>query len=344
MSQPEILDQIRAAQIVASPELRGRVRALTATVPPAPPRRELPWRRWTLVLVPTCVAVSLAAALAAGLVTSGKHERAVAHGEIAPRPSAVFSAAQTDTTLAPLRAKSAATGSGGSLPATPGRAQLYEAELTLKVKDLSTATKRALRLMRSFGGYLRSVEYGSGAQRGTAYIVLRVPVGSVQAAIVRFTALGTILDQHVSIQDVQPQLDKRFRAMQTLRDAIAKLQAKLESPTLSTSDRAKLEEQLVGSRRQLTVLQLAQARQQRQTSFATVSLNLRTTGKAVAVPHDPGRIGRALHRSGSILLDEVKVAVYVLLVGAPILVLLGLGLAGAGIRRRRTEARLLSTL
>ena len=211
------------------------------------------------------------------------------------------------------------------------------------MKSLSGATKRALRLTRSFNGYVRSVEYGSGTARGSAYLVLRVPIGSVQEALVRFSALGEILDQHVSIQDVQPQLDKRFRAMQTLRDRIVKLQAKLQDPTLSADERKALENELVSVRRQLVVLQREQTRLQRQTSFATVSIDLRSTDKAVAVPHDPGRIGRALDRSGSILLDEAKVAVYVLIVGAPLFALLALGLGSLRVRRRRSETRLLST-
>ena len=69
MSQPEaILSEIRSARIPASPELRARVRELGTAVPPAPPRRELPWRRWTLVLVPACLAVGLAASLAVVLL------------------------------------------------------------------------------------------------------------------------------------------------------------------------------------------------------------------------------------------------------------------------------------
>jgi hypothetical protein len=344
MSQPELLDQIRSARIVASPELRAHVRELAAVAPPAqPPRRELPWRRWSLVLVPACLAVALAGALAVGLATSGKsgHQNA-ARGRVAPTGEVFSSQAQRDTAT-PAAPPSAKGAGGAGLPTTPGRAQLYESELTLKVKSLSAATKRALRLTRSFNGYVRSVEYGSGAERGSAYLVLRVPIGSVQDAIVRFSALGEIVDQHVSIQDVQPQLDKRFRAMQTLRDAIAKVQAKLESPTLSADERNALENELVASRRQLSVLQREQVRLQRQTSFATVSIDLHTTGGAVAVPHDPGRIGRALDRSGSILLDEAKVVVYVLIVGAPLLALLAFGLGSLRVRRRRTEARLLST-
>jgi hypothetical protein len=34
------------------------------------------------------------------------------------------------------------------------------------VKDLSNATKRALQLTRDFHGYVRSVDYGSGTERG----------------------------------------------------------------------------------------------------------------------------------------------------------------------------------
>jgi Domain of unknown function (DUF4349) len=343
MSQPELLDRIRSARIVASPELRARVRAITAATPAAPPpRREVPWRRWTLVLVPACLAVALVGALAVGLATSGKQSTQQARGGAGSTTEVLSSEAQRDTAT-PVAPPSAKATEGAGLPTTPGRAQLYEAELTLKVKSLSAATKRALRLTRSFNGYVRSVEYGSGTERGSAYLVLRVPIGSVQDAIVRFSALGEILDQHVSIKDVQPQVDRRFRAMQTLRDAIVRLQARLESPTLSADERKALENELVASRRRLLELRREQARLRRQTSFATVSIGLRSTDKAVVVPHDPGRIGRALDRSGSILLDEVKVLVYVLIVGAPLLALAALVLGGSRLRRRRTESRLLST-
>jgi hypothetical protein len=337
MSQPEhgaLVDEIRSGRLPASPELRERVLALAAAVPPAPPQRRVPWRRLSLVLVPACLVLAVAGALAGGLVDSGKEQPTVVQGEAAPARRA----------LGPTDRAAPQTQSGGSanLPTTPGRAQRYEAELTLKVRDLSMATKRALRLTRDFRGYVRTVDYGAGRERGTATIVLRVPVGSIQAALVRFSALGTIVDQHVSIQDVQPQLDRRFRQMQGLRDAIAKLQARLEDPGLSASERARLERELVAARRRLVVLQREQARERRQVAFATVSLDLRSTTAAVVAPHEPGRIGRALHRSGSILLDELKVGVYVLIVGAPLLVLGAAGVSAMRLWRRRVEARLLA--
>jgi Domain of unknown function (DUF4349) len=349
MSQPEheaIVNEIRSARIPASPELRARVRELAATVPPAPPRRELRWRRPVLVLVPVAVAVALTGALVAGLAGSGggksaAERRQVAHGSVAAPPPTVFKAATPQDSATPVQ--KAAGGAAGSLPATPGRAQLYESELTLKVKNLSLATKRALKLTRDFNGYVRTVEYGSGTERGSAYMTLRVPIGSVQAAIVKFSALGEILDQHVSIRDVQPTLDRRFRQMQAIRDSIARIQAKLESPTLTADERRALENELVAQRRRLVVLQKQQHALERQTSFATVELSLRTGDKEVVVPHHRGKIERTLDRAGSILLDEVKVALYVLIVGAPLLALAALLFGGVRIRRRRDEARLLAS-
>jgi|SRR5581483_1482078 len=332
MSQPELVDEIRAARIVASPELRARVLALATAVPPAPPRRRWSARPTALVLVPAAVAIAIAGALVAGLAGSGRTKRAE------PAPAAQPFARDATT----AREKATGSGAAGSIPATPGRAQRYESELTLKVASLSAATKRALRLTRSYRGYVRSVDYGSGTGRGSAYLVVRVPVGRVQEAIVAFSALGDIVDQHTSIQDVQPTVDRRFRQMQAIRDVIAKLQARLESPALTADERRALEDRLVAQRRRLVVLQKEQAALLREMSFATVSLSLRSARQAAAAPDRPGRIERALDRSGSILLDELKVAVYVLIVGAPLLVLLALSLAGSRLWRRRVDARLLS--
>jgi Domain of unknown function (DUF4349) len=344
MSQPDqesIVNEIRSARITASLDLRARVAAIAAAAPAAEgrrPRGELPWRRLAIVLVSACAAVAAAVALAVGLSSSGNggSERA-ARGEAAPRASLPLAG------TADSKAAGSGVSGGAALPATSGRAQLYEAELTLKIADLSAATKRALRLTGDFNGYVRSVEYCSGSERGSAYLVVRVPVGSVQEALVRYSALGQILDQHVSIQDAQPQLDRRFRLLQTQRDLIAKLQARLESPSLTAAERARLENRLVAARRQLVVLQKQQTALRRQTSYATVSLDLRSKAKAVVVPHEPGRIGRALHRSGQIVAEEGKVLVYVLVVGAPFFVLAAAALGGFSVRRRRREERLLAT-
>jgi Domain of unknown function (DUF4349) len=346
MSQPEhqaILEEIRSARITASQELRTRVRELAPSRPPAPPGRGRRWRRPVVVLLPAAVAVAVATAVAVGVLTSRNHSQPSSARREAtpPAPFAAADQAQKHGAVAPRTA--GGSGAAGSVPATRSRAQLYESELTIEVANLSDATKRALRLTRGFHGYVRSVDYGSGTQRGSAYLALRVPVGSVQAAIVEFSALGEILDQHVSIRDVQPTVDRRFRRMQSVRDSIARIQARLGNPALSAEERQRLESKLVTARRALVVLQRQQAALRRQASYATVELALRTADKAVVVPPHPNRIERALDRSGAILLDELEVVLYVLIVGAPLLALAALALGGARTRRRHMEERLLST-
>ncbi len=344
MSRPDVIDErfeaivreLKAGALAAPPRLRERVLEIAGR-PPEPPQPfrlsppRLGLRRAALVLVPACLVLALAAAVAVGLVTSGSERERSA----APPATARELGRAADSAAPALGAKAS------GLPATIGRAQLYEAELTLRVRELSTATKRALQLARGFGGYVRTVDYGSGEEGGRASLVLRIPVGRVQEAIVRFSALGEILGQHVSIRDLQPQLDRRFRQMQGLRREIAKLQARLLDPGLTAAERATIEADLVAARQRLVAFQREQAAQRRLASFATVSLVLQADGAKPVRPETRNRIERALDNSGSILLDEAKVLVYAAVVGAPFLAVLALGIAGFRARRRRAERRLL---
>src|SRR5438105_2815928 len=133
MSQPEaaIIEELRSARIAASPELRERVRAIAARPPEPPqppglPALRLPrfgLRRTALVLVPTCLAVALAASLAVGLATSGKQERTAAP---TPAPAPVRNSFQPATDaakqpLAPLTfsARGGSGAAGGSVGALP---------------------------------------------------------------------------------------------------------------------------------------------------------------------------------------------------------------------------------
>ena len=178
-------------------------------------------------------------------------------------------------------------------PRDPGRAQLYDAELTLKIKNLSTATKRALRLTRTSTatcGASTTAPAPSGARR-TSSCASRS--GSVQEAIVKFSALGDILDQHVSIQDVQPTVDKRFRQMQA--HARPDHEAAGEARRTRRSPRRARRARRRARRQRSTRSSPCRSRRRRwpaQTSFATVELDLRQAGKAVVVPHDPSRIGQ----------------------------------------------------
>jgi hypothetical protein len=324
----DLVSELRGGRVSAPLELRERVRALAdrEQEPARRAHRRLPLRRLVLVGAPLAATGAVGAALVIGLVQSGG----------GPKKTAGHGAVRDARRGGPVTLKAVTRERAYSAQAAPrpssGRAQLYAADLTLRVRDVSTATQRALRLTRAFGGYVRTVDYGSGTQSGRAYVVVRIPVRRVQEAIVRFSALGRILDQHVSIQDVQPSIDRRFRAVQGLRRQIAALRGKTDLASL-----AKVEV----LRRRLVALQREQARALRRTSFATVSVALQTKQATVAPPKHRSRLHRSLDRAGAVLVDELVVCLYVIVVGGPILLLLGAVWVGGRTLRRRAYDRLL---
>jgi Domain of unknown function (DUF4349) len=301
----ELVRELRSARPVAPDHVRQRVAAIAAR-PPAP--RQKLRLRW--VLAPS------AAALVAGAVAIA----VVSGGDQAPQQAAtpLVERASTEPTVDAFAKDSQA-------PVAPAkRAQLYSAEITLRVRDLSDVTQDALRQTRALGGYVRRVDYGEGRGEGTARIVVRVPIGRVQTAILRFSELGKILDQQVSVRDVQPRLDRRFQRIAELRKLI---------PTLSGDE-------LAAAQADLEALVAAQASDRRRVSFATVSLDL-TTKEEAAVPASPGRIERAFRRAADVLAAEAVALVYATVVAAPF-ILLGLALLVAvRAARRRSDQRLL---
>jgi Domain of unknown function (DUF4349) len=302
-----LLNELRAARPEAPERLRQRVAAIAAR-PAAPPRRRL---RVTWVLAPAAAAL-VAGAIAVGVISGGGEQRD-------PLGPLVFEGATKQTTDAVGAARSSVS------PITPAkRAQLYSAEITLRVKDLSETTQAALRRTRALGGYVRSIDYGEGQGEGTARLVLRVPIARVQTAILRYSELGTILDQHVSVRDVQPRLDRRFKRIAELRRLIQTLSG----------------EELATAQAELEVLQTAQRRERRQASFATASLNL-TTKDAVVVPTEPGRIQRALDRAVDVLAAETVAVVYAAVVAAPFILLGAVLVVAIRAARRRSDRLLL---
>ena len=205
-----IVKELRASRPVASAALRERV---TALGPEPAPRWSFHWPSRRLVL-------SLAAAgLVASFVAAG-----LTHGS--------NHAARVESSGAKVTKAGAPAHSGAftreralkALPvpvAGPARLQRYQAILRLRVKTveaLSAATRRAMTLARSLGGYVGEVQYSTHAgKRGGARVVLRVPVGSVQAALTTLTGLGTILQQQTGILDVTRRADRESRQITKLR-------------------------------------------------------------------------------------------------------------------------------
>jgi Domain of unknown function (DUF4349) len=339
----ELARELQASQPRASAELRERIETLA----PPPSRRTLPsLRRLAPVVALVALAGSICVAAAVGLVHSGSGERQVGATETSTAarvPAAPVFGAHTQAGTSrsfPVPAGKLQAGSGALAPARD-RLQQYDAALTLRVHDadeLSTRTQQAMRLARSLGGFVVSASFDVPGRRGVSTLVLRVPIGQVQAAIADLSGYGTLLAQKISVQDLQQRADRQAARIAALRRAIAAIAARLRGP-LSASERARLEQQLAVDEQRLATMLKRRAGTVRRAELARLSLTLVTLKPKVAAASS--RLDRTLDDAGSVLARELQVLLYALIVAGPLLLLGGLALVAARTQRSRSDRRLL---
>ena len=337
MSSVDLTNELRLAKPRAPEQLRERVMALRER-PVREPRFSfsLPSRytarRLALVAVPAVVAVAVGAAVIHGIANSGAPQPEVARGTLAQPTNTVpaFDAATPRVTATvPFGSRSLEKAPLPSLRALPPnltRLQHYQAALTVRVDGLdalSPSTQKAMRIARALGGYVVSANFNA-AKEGASALVFKIPVGHVQQAIAKFSALGTIAAQNIQITDLQVQFNRVVKQIGATRVAIAKIDDRLADTSLSNEERVRLEQRRARLAARLEALRTSKARTAHTASLATVSLGL-TTKEAAAVvkPEHRGPLGRALHDAGKILQKEASWALYALIVLGPI-ILVGL--------------------
>src|SRR2546423_1632284 len=308
----ELVRDLRALPTAAPESVRVQVRGLGE--PGQRPTawdhlRTIPLRRSLLVLAPACVLGLVVAAVVHGVVRSGEHRATLTYVQPGQalnggtEHGAAGGAVRTPPGWGPAQGKSALD--LGLPRPNPNRYQDYEAWMTLRVKDLqglTDQTNEAMRVVRSYGGYVASVEQSTTAgQPGEADLVLRVPVTHVQDALVQLSALGTVVERHLSIQDLNQVVQRQRARILQLKLFIARATEALKG-TLSTDVRLRLQLQLDEARRNLSHATSAGKATLRAASLSRISLTL-TTQKAVGVvkKHNAGRIERAARNAASFL-------------------------------------------
>jgi hypothetical protein len=358
-----LLDELTVGEITPPAELRERVRTLTTARPeaaPAPRRRSgFRLRRPQMRLAPVLGLVAVAAVIVGVVATQTRTSPPVAEVNLRAADQQALAPAQDSsektyrvivgTGSAPAAVPPSATGVRSTAPLPDGqRAQDYAASLRLavgSVAELSRSTQSALETVRSLGGAVVTVDYGTPtAGSGSAVIDLRVPVGRAQEALRRFSALGTITAQQVQIRDLQAGLDQQSNRARALRHRIDLLEAKLLSPSLTDVERVTLENRLADSQSALeSVLRGVHATQQR-AAFARFSLDLVTgRGTAIAPPAQPGGFERTADEALDVISVVGRGALFAVIVGGPFVLLVGGAWWLARRLRRRAARRLLET-
>jgi hypothetical protein len=346
-----LLTDLRGATLHAPEALRSRVLA-ARPLPRGSFFSQRPSRRLALVVIPAALAVAVTAAIVHGLTTSSSPHPVsqgaptVVHGA-APNAKRMAKPTETFRAGVPAGTGSAQAAQSTLAPtATSGRLAHTDASLEVRVADiehLSSATSAATRIATSLGGYAQSVDYQTPqGGTGTANIELRVPAQNVQRALSRIAALGTLVSQNVSVNDLQHALQTESAQIAQLRRRVAALRTAIADPALPDAQRVLLQIQLAESKRALS--QRLHARKGTISSGTTARISLVLgTERSVITPAPPrGRTSRMLHSAVGFLGLEAMIALYALIVISPLAVLGGLGWGLARARRRRDEHRLLA--
>jgi Domain of unknown function (DUF4349) len=330
MRSPELAIELHAARPVAPPELRERVRAVTGRELPRRRTVSLPLRRSALVAASAALAAAVGIALVHGITSSGREQplTSASRGMPAKAGHANPNVLEPATGNIPRALERGPT-------AVQDRLQQYGAMLRVQVQNreqLSSATRRAMRVARLLGGYVASVQYSAPRNgRGAAALIVRVPVDRVQDAVEEYSALGTILAQKVRITDVTRAVAEEAKEIARLRTDIARLEAGGVTP----AERPRL----AAEQARLDYLTKRRAGTVRRAELARIALHLTTKPKPAAAA--PSRFHRTMSDAGGVLVREGEILLYALIVGGPLL-LLGMAAIGAArLAQRRRDAQLL---
>ncbi len=347
----ELVRELRALPTAAPESVRERVRALGE---PAPRRSlpRLPWRRSLLVLAPACALGLVVAAVVHGVLNSSSPEQhAVSASGVSgearrPKVTPHFGAVTTPQDLGQRLSLGPVASPDQVVPPSLARHQDYQAFMTLRVKDLDALTDRtneAMRVVRSYGGYVASVhQYTNSGQPGEADLVLRLPIGHVEAALVQLSDLGTVVNRQLSVVDLEQALRQQRERIVRLKVFIARATEQLKGD-LPADVRIRLELQLQQARADLARATRAHKSTLNEAAFARISLSLRTQTAAPVKKGGTGRFERAADDAGSFLAGAGAVILFLLIVLSPLIVLALAGVLGLRTYRRREERRLLAS-
>jgi hypothetical protein len=230
-------------------------------------------------------------------------------------------------------------------PASVGPRIVKTAFLRLSVKEgrFEEVVERARLIAQGHGGHVTSSTASRGGEqrlvRGT--LVLRVPENEYEAALRELGRVGTVVGREESGQDVSAQfvdLESRARHLQAVEAQLLELLEKTEDVPAALA---------VQSQLNAVQLELEQVRGQiryldDQSSYATISLDIRERGAAAATKSDGESWGivEGWHDGARAFVRVVAGAFVVMATAAPLLLLIALALVGGryALRRRGTSA------
>lgn len=163
----------------------------------------------------------------------------------------------------------------GDLP--EGRAIIVTGVVSVRVDDVRQAADAVRQQVGTVGGYLAASDIALDSDRPSAYLTFRVPTERYDEAVAAAGAVGTLLSQRANTEDVTAQvvdLEARGTALDISIERLNTFLAKVEN----VEDLARLEAELTDRETALEQLRAQQRGLDDQVSYATLEVQLTTSG------------------------------------------------------------------
>jgi hypothetical protein len=306
---------------------------------PSPPR----WWQWESVKPNLQAVAALGAVIVVIVAIVGVAGSANLGGDDAGNSNSSGSAKVPAMARPEVSSQVSAGASSGSAaaPLAQDRKQIQSVSITLSTKpaDVEDVSDKVIRIADTLGGY---IQRSSITARQRADLTVRVPSDKLQPALTQLSRVAHVSSRTQDTEDVTDQasqLNAAVRDARAYRDSLRNRLAKATSDTQAASLRARLaraEQSLRARQRQVAQLT-------RQTSYATIDVNIRGNRHSGAVAAPAGRWtpGDALHDAGRVLEVVAGIAVIAGAILLPIALLAALAVALSRLLNRRRRERAL---
>lgn len=334
---------VRATRPEPAPAWVGKMDRRVAERFPSPPR----WWEWQ-ALRPHMQAVGALAAVVIVIVAIvGVAGSADLGGSDDSGSSNSSGSAEVPASAEKAPSRDSAGAAGGSAsgkaitPAAPQpRKQIQNVSITLSTRpaDVEDVSDKVIRVADTLGGY---IQRSSITARQSAELTVKVPADKLQPALAQLSRIAHVSSRTQDTEDVTDQasqLNAAVRDARAERDSLRNRLANATTDKQAASLRARLQraEQRLRSRER-DVVQLS-----RQTSYATIDVNIRGDRHSGGAAAPAGRWtpGDALHDAGRVLEVVAGIALIAAAVALPVAVLAAIAavLSRLLTRRRRERA------
>lgn len=223
---------------------------------------------------------------------------------------------------------------------------IYEATLVLVVQDTERAAQQVIRATEALGGYVVNATLYRVDSQVRGNITVRVPQERFEDALARFRELAVRVDREErSTQDVTTEyvdLEARLQNLQATEQELRALLREVRQRTQQASDIMEVYRELTRVREEIERIKGRMQVLDRLTAYATIDITLQPyeLSQPVSQRWDPRitlrRAWSTLLRAGQVLVDAV---IYLVVVGLPLAVAVGIPAAGLVVLVRRLRRR-----